>query len=289
MDDDGADDSDSEFEGPQDDLAPLVWNGPPPRDTGSKLSMRYPRKSQLFAMMRENGWSSMKGQWVEKHRRNGANPETLNMYFDETDACKLRNNIVEDIQELNGDESLFKGEIADALRHSKFVVCRGPKASAAELRNKHAWSTAEGDPAKIGLVVYPVISRKKCHLLMIILKGNPKPKTQKQIAKQRQLARDVRLAFPPELQDVIYVSFTKTGYQSAESFKYAARALFVALSKEESLENGWMDIATTQMSDIPALRLKRMYKFDGSSTHSLNDHRFLLEIFQQFDSMAVSS
>jgi hypothetical protein len=47
MDDDGAGDSDSEFDGPQDDLAPFVWNGPAPRDTGSKLSMRYPRKRDV--------------------------------------------------------------------------------------------------------------------------------------------------------------------------------------------------------------------------------------------------
>jgi hypothetical protein len=34
-------------------------------------------------MMRDHGWHSYKGQWVEKHRRQGAGPETLNMYFDE--------------------------------------------------------------------------------------------------------------------------------------------------------------------------------------------------------------
>jgi hypothetical protein len=262
-----------------DTLAPLVWNGPAPRDNpGNKLNMRYPRKTQLSKMMKEHGWSSYKGQWVEKHRRNGADPQTLDMYFDETEKCKERNGITA-TEELNGDESLFKGEVTDMLRNSKFLVCRGPRASAAEMRNRHAWTTAEGTPDKVALVATPVISRVKCHLLQAILKGNPNPKSAKQREKQRRLAEEVRNAYPSQLRDVIYVAFTKTGYQTAESWKDLGRALLVALHKEESPSNSWMNIATTPMSDMPrCLQKKFLFKFDGSSTHCLNDHRFLLEL-----------
>jgi hypothetical protein len=110
--------------------------------------MRYPRKTQLSKMMRDHGWHSYKGQWVEKHRRQGADPETLNMYFDETEKCKERNGINAET-ELNGDESLFKGEVTDMLRNSKFLVCRGPRASGAEMRNRHAWTTAAGTQTRL--------------------------------------------------------------------------------------------------------------------------------------------
>jgi hypothetical protein len=201
------------------------------------------------------------------------------MYFDETEKCKERNGINAET-ELNGDESLFKGEVTDMLRNSKFLVCRGPRASGAEMRNRHAWTTAAGTPDKIALVVFPVISRSKCHLLQVILKGNPTPRGENQIEKQRQLAEEVRSSYPRELRDVIFVTFTKSGYQTAESFKDLGRALLVALHKEESpASNAWMNISSTPLSEIPrCLKKKFLFKFDGSSTHCLNDHRFLLEI-----------
>jgi hypothetical protein len=277
--DDDEADEDSDAEEVDRTLAPLVWNGPLPRDApDNKLSMRYPRKTQLAKLFKDNGWHSYKGQWVEKHRRQGADPETIKMYLDETDKCKLRNDITIET-ELNGDETLFKGEVTDALRHSKFLVVRGPRAIGAEIRNKHAWTTKEGTPDKIALVGFPVISRLKCHLLQIILKGNPNPRSPKQKQKQRDLADEVRRAYPPQLQHLIYVVFTASGYQTAESFKDVGRALIVALFKEESpASTAWMNIATTPLSDIKTrLKNKFLFKFDGSSTHCLNDNRVLVE------------
>ena len=112
------------------------------------------KRTQLAKLFKDNGWHSYKGQWVEKHRRQGAG------YMDETDKCKLRNDITI-ATELNGDETLFKGEVTDMLRNSKFLVVRGPRAIGAEMRNKHAWTTKEGTPDKIALVDFPVISRLK--------------------------------------------------------------------------------------------------------------------------------
>lgn len=212
--------------------------------------------------------------------RQGADPEALNMYFDATEDCKARNGITTPIQELNGDESLFRGEITAALRASKFIMCRGPRGCASELKNNHAWATEQGKPDKVALVVFPVISRVKCHLLQIILKGNPHPKTAQQRARQKQLVIDVTAAMPAQLRHIVYVNFSKTGYQVGESFKDACRALLIALHKEEDpVANGWMDFYSTPMSDIPRLRLRRMFKFDGSSTHSLQDLEFILEMF----------
>ena len=272
-------DEDSDAEEVDHTLAPLVWNGPLPRDApDNKLSMRYPRKTQLAKLFKDNGWHSYKGQWVEKHRRQGADPETITMYMDETDKCKLRNDITI-ATELNGDETLFKGEVTDMLRNSKFLVVRGPRAIGAEMRNKHAWTTKEGTPDKIALVGFPVISRLKCHLLQIILKGNPNPRSTKQKQKQRDLADEVRRAYPPQLRHLIYVLFTASGYQTAESFKDVGRALIVALFKEESpASTAWMNIETTPLSDIKTrLKNKFLFKFDGSSTHCLNDNRVLVE------------
>ena len=182
-------------------------------------------------------------------------------------------------QEFNGDESLFRGEITQALRASKFVMCRGPRDTAQELKNNHAWATEQGQPDKVALVAFPVISRKKCHLLQIILKGNPRPKTGKLRERQRQLVADVLAAFPDQLRPVIYINFTKTGYQTSESFKDMSRALLIAVAKEEDpVANAWMDMYTTPMSDVPRLRLRRMFKFDGSSTHALKDSEFILEM-----------
>jgi hypothetical protein len=202
------------------------------------------------------------------------------MYFDATDDCKLRNRILQAIQEFNGDESLFRGEITAALRASKFILCRGPRGCASELKNNHAWATEQGQPDKVALVVFPVISRVKCHFLQIILKGNPHPKTHQQREKQRQLVKDVTAAMPAQLRHLVYVNFSKTGYQTAESFKDACRALLIAIHKEEDpVANGWMDFYSTPMSDIPRLQLRRMFKFDGSSTHALSDLEFILQMF----------
>lgn len=91
-----------------------------------------------------------------------------------------------------------------------------------------------------------------------------------------QLAKDVIRALPAELAAVAYCNFTKTGYQTAESFKDASRALLVALHLQESpqLLLTW----NTPMRDIPPLRRRYMFKVDGSRTHCLNDHQFLIEI-----------
>jgi hypothetical protein len=200
------------------------------------------------------------------------------MYFDATDECKLRNGI-NPPEEMNGDESLLRGEITQLLRASKFILCRGPKNCAEEIKNSHAWATEIGTPDKCALVCFPVISRKRCHLLQIIVKGNPHPKTAAARQKQRTLIKDIVAAFPAQLRPIVFVNFTKKGYQTGESFKDACRALLIALSKEEDpVANAWMNFYSTSMDDIPRLRVRRMFKFDGSSTHCLDDIQHILEM-----------
>lgn len=200
------------------------------------------------------------------------------MYFDATEECKLRNGI-NPPEEMNGDESLLRGEITQLLRASKFILCRGPKNCAEEIKNSHAWATEIGTPDKCALVAFPVISRKRCHLLQIIVKGNPHPRTAAAREKQRKLIEDIVAAFPAQLRPVVFVNFTKKGYQTGESFKDACRALLIALSREEDpVANAWMNFYTTSVDDIPRLRVRRMFKFDGSSTHCLDDIQHILEM-----------
>jgi hypothetical protein len=252
----------------------FAWNGPLPGKSTLKLSMKWPRKRQLMMMMKVNGWKDMRAQWVDKHRRSGANPAMLRMYFHEKRVFMIRNGIESPDQELNGDECLFRGEITECLRSMKVIYCRGLTAMNAD---KHAYATKGAEADSFALVIFPVISRNKCVFLQIILKGNPNAKANSKLGrKQAQLAKDVIRALPAELAAVAYCNFTKTGYQTAESFKDASRALLVALHLQESpqLLLTW----NTPMRDIPPLRRRYMFKVDGSRTHCLNDHQFLIEI-----------
>jgi hypothetical protein len=252
----------------------FAWNGPMPSSKRVELSLRWPRKSQMRNMMKRYGWQAMKAQWVDMHRRSGAFPPMLTMYFDEKERFMTRNQIVDADQELNGDESLLRGDITEQARTMKFIICRGPRGCA---QDKHAYATRGAVADNFALVVFPVVSRNRCVFLQIILKGNPSPKAGSQTArKQVELARDVVYSLPFELQSITYVNFTKKGYQTAESFKDASRALLVALHNLEmpGLNMSW----STPMVGIPPLRRKYMFKVDGSKTHGISDHQFLLEI-----------
>jgi hypothetical protein len=252
----------------------FAWSGPLPGNSQSKLSLRWPRKSQLYFMMKENGWKEMKAQWVDKHRRSGADPAMLRMYFVEKRAFIIRNGITSPEQELNGDECLFRGEITELMRSMALIYCRGLSAMR---QDQHAYSTKGADADSFALVIFPVICRKKCIFLQIILKGNPKAVPNSTTGKkQAQLAQDVISVLPAELASVTYCNFTKTGYQTAESFKDASRALLVSLHLQENplLFMSW----STPMASISPLRRRYMFKVDGSRTHCLKDHSFLMEI-----------
>jgi hypothetical protein len=251
----------------------IAWNGPLPMDSTDERSMRYARRAQIHALMKANGWKSYKAQWVDKHRRKGADPITLKMYFEEKRAFCERNGIVLPEQDINGDETLFRGEITELLRQMRMIIATGPNKS-----DKHAYATTEDDRIdSYPFVVFPVISRIKCHLIQVILKGPYTVRAGSTQAVQRAtLIRQITNALPKEL--TVYVNFSKTGYQNCETFKDMCRALLVALHKEESVNNGWMNMYTTPMSETPPLQLKRMFKFDGSKTHCLSDHQLLIEL-----------
>ena len=166
------------------------------------------------------------------HRRSGAYPPMIQMYFDQKASFILRNQIVDPDQELNGDESLLRGDITEAARSMKFIVCRGPSGSD---KDRHAYTTRGATTDSYALVVFPVVSRNRCVFLQIILKGNPSPKAGSKTAqKQEKLVKDVIACLPAELQAITYCNFTVRGYQTLASFKDASRALLVAL---HNLEN----------------------------------------------------
>jgi hypothetical protein len=252
----------------------FAWNGPMPSSKKTELSLRWPRKSQLRKMMKIYGWQAMKGQWVDMHRRSGSYPPMIRMYFHEKRMFMVRNQIVDTDQELNGDESLLRGDITEAARTMMFVICRGPSGCA---RDRHAYATKGATSDSYALVVFPVVSRNRCVFLQIILKGNPSPKAGSKTAqKQEELVRDVIACLPGPLQSICYCNFTTKGYQTAASFQDASRALIIALHNFETpgLGMSW----STPMASIPPLKRKYMFKVDGSKTHGISDHQFLLEI-----------
>jgi uncharacterized membrane protein YgcG len=252
----------------------FAWNGPMPSSKKTDLSLRWPRKSQLRKMTKIYGWHAMKGQWVDMHRRSGSYPPMIRMYFNEKRLFMARNQIVDTDQELNGDESLLRGDITEAARTMMFVICRGPSGCA---KDRHAYATKGATSDSYALVVFPVVSRNRCVFLQIILKGNPSPKAGSKTAqKQEELVRDVIACLPGPLQSICYCNFTTKGYQTADSFQDASRALIIALHNFENpgLRMSW----STPMTGIPPLKRKYMFKVDGSKTHGISDHQFLLEI-----------
>lgn len=241
---------------------------------------RWPSKLTVQRICRANDWAVRKSQMQSAHRFEGARPDMLDAFFNETLRSYIQWGILESCQRHNADEKRTCCEFDQAGRCIKVLIIKRPASFdvvTAVGRGRVSGTKSAASRMIVGLTNFPFIcADNRTSLQVYIRKAATKSESAASAkAHEEAILNEVRDAYAAKGIAVACLT-TDTGWQNAESFKKCICLFIRELFKQDGVFFTFADERNPTMKELKGRTSKNHCLFlDNASCHdtSSDEHR----------------